>query len=321
MSPSSGRTSSTAFVKLLRNDSTLSGYVVTVSDDPKGTTSFAVDRTGRGLLVLTGPQRVWFLQQTITADVEDVPSGQWRESAFLTPKGKIVSHFYVGLLGDEVFIDVDPPAADLADWLSRYRFRTKVDIEDRSGSVLTVAGPVASDLAEEGQIRRHGDAVAFGHRLGALSVADVHGELGSLDVIDRVGEEVLERARIEAGIPRFGIDYTTDHLPQEAGLTRIASVDKGCYVGQETVARIHFRGHVNRVTRPVTLSGVSASDALGADVILDDTKIGTITSASGTSAIGMLRVEPAAGTHARLSSGGVAVVGAVPEGTKVKPGG
>lgn len=285
----------------------------------------AVDRTGRGLLRLTGPQRLWFLQQTVTADVEDLPSGRWRESAFLTPKGKIVAHFYVGAIDDEVYVDIDPPPTDLADWLIRYRFRTKVEIEDVSGPVVTLIGPPASGLVGDGAVIRHGGAIVFGHRLGDVAVADVHGRpLDLLQGTDLLSPDVLEAIRVGAGVPRFGVDYTTDHLPQEAGLTRIVPVDKGCYVGQETVARIHFRGHVNKVVRSLTLLGAEPEQAVGSDLTLLGQKIGTVTSAARTrtgdvAAIAMVRVEPAAGTEVDVSSGGTAILGDLPEGTKIKP--
>lgn len=278
-----------------------------------------VDRTGRGLLRLSGPQAIWFLQQTVTADVDDLETGRWRESCFLTPKGKIVAHFRVGRLDDEVFLDVDPPADELADWFVKYRFRTKVDVEDRSTAVSTLTGRRATDLVEDGEVARRDGAVVFGGRLGDLRIADAHGVQPS----DPASPEVLEIFRIEAGIGRFGVDYTSDNLPQEAGLTPIVPIDKGCYVGQETVARIHFRGHVNRVLRPLELNGVDLLQAPGRHLDLNGARIGVITSAArsprrGGVGIGMVRVEPAAGVEADVEGEGTAVLGPVPEGTKVK---
>jgi folate-binding protein YgfZ len=268
----------------------------------------------RGLLRLTGPQRIWFLQQTITADVEDVPAGEVRESVFLTPKGKVLAHFYVGVLDGEVYLDIDPPPTDLADWLVRYRFRTKVEIEDLSGEAVTLVGPRAAELVADGTVRKDGDAVLFGRRLGEVPIAVVHrgGAEGASD-------EEVERLRIVAGVPRFGVDYTTDHLPQEAGLTRIVPIDKGCYVGQETVARIHFRGHVNKVARPLELRDADPATAVGAELSLNGAGIGRITSAEpGGAAIGMVRVEPPARAEVDVSGGGTAILGPVPEGTKVR---
>lgn len=284
-----------------------------------------VDRTGRGLLRLTGPQTVWFLQNTITADVEDLEPGRWRESCFLTPKGKLLSHFRVGAGPDEMWMDVDPPAGDLADWFVRYRFRTKVEIEDRSGPVSTVVGPAARDLAGDGEVRVDGETITFGSGLGDVAIADVHGRGGVPPGLERAPLGLLEVFRAEAGVARFGVDYGTEHLPQEAGLTSIVPVDKGCYVGQETVARLHFRGHVNRVVRPLRFDGPGPSGPTGRALLHDGRKVGTVTTAVvsprlGSIGIGMVRVEPEAGSRLEVEGGGSAVVGPVPEGTKVKAG-
>jgi folate-binding protein YgfZ len=174
---------------------------------------------------------------------------------------------------------------------------------------------MAGELVPDGEIARVGDAIAFGHAFGKVSFAVVHGEL-PLDA-EPMPDEELERIRIEAGVPRFGVDYTTDHLPQEAGLTRIVPIDKGCYVGQETVARIHFRGHINKVVRPVMLS---APASVGSAVELDGRKIGTISSVAGSSALAMTPVDLPEETEVDVD-GRPAVLGAVPEGTKVKASG
>ena len=285
-----------------------------------------IDRTGRGLLRLTGPQRIWFLQNTVTADVESIGAGRSAESCFLTPKGKLVAHFRVGVAEEEVWLDIDPPADDLAEWFVRYRFRTKVEIDDRSDGVTTVIGPPAGALAGDGEIRSDGSSVVFGSRLGDLAVADVHGDDGSADAsLERAPADVLDVFRLEAGIARFGVDYDTSHLPQEAGLTRTVSVEKGCYVGQETVARIHFRGHVNRVVRPLRFDATDEGDLPGRPLLQDGQKVGTVTSAAwsprlGVVGIGMVRVEPLEGTSVQVEGKGTATVGPIPEGTKVKIG-
>lgn len=272
----------------------------------------------RGLLKLTGPQAIWFLQQTVTADVDELPDGRWVESFFLTPKGKVVSHFRVGLLAEEVFVDIDPPYEALADWLVRYRFRTKVEIEDVTGEQAVVLGEEVA--APNTLVRTDSGALVFGDALGEVSLAIVHGEDASLTAADPAA---VELARIEAGVPKFGVDYTTDNLPQEAGGTKAVPIDKGCYVGQETVARIHFRGHINKVARPISFESDSADGLVGQDVRLDDDRIGVVTSAAsspsrGVVGIGMISVAPAAGERVTLGSGVYAVLGEVPQGTKTK---
>jgi tRNA-modifying protein YgfZ len=278
-----------------------------------------VGPTARGLLRLTGEQAVWFLQNTITADVDDLPTATWRESCFLTPKGKLISHFRVGRTDDVLWLDVDPPATELADWFVRYRFRTRVDIEDRTQDALTVIGPAAAAIAAAAHLTVGDSTVAFGDRLGDVHIAELHGEAG-ID-LECVPAEVLEIFRIEAGVGRFSVDYTTDNLPQEAGLTSVTPIDKGCYVGQETVARIHFRGHINKCVRPLVVRDVEAP--VGRTLLRDGAAVGNVTSAAwspraGDVAVGMVRVDVAESSELDVEGGGVAVVGALPAGTKVK---
>lgn len=273
------------------------------------------------LVRLTGPQRVWFLQNTVTADVEDVPDAKWVESCFLDPKGRVQAHFKVGFFGEEIWIDAEPDAGLLATWFETYRFRTKVDIAAEARQCFTVIGDAARSLAADGAVVRNGGSIAFGYAFGDVPAADMHGdrppdlEEGPADLYD-----VL---RVEAGIGRFGVDFGERDLPQEAGLTRTVSVQKGCYVGQETVARIHFRGHVNRVLRTLAFDDGDPSWIAGRDLLIEGRSIGRVTSAVrsprvGVVGIGMVRVEPAAGDRVDVDGGGTAVLGPLPEGTKVK---
>ena len=268
------------------------------------------------LIRLTGPQRVWFLQNTVTADVEGVPDGRWVESCFLDPKGRIQAHFRIGFLGDEVWLDVEPDAAtNLAEWFTRYRFRTKVEIETVQKPCVTVLGPGAVAHAGPGEIT---SSIAFGFRVGDVSATDIHAD-AELD-LPAAPEELYDVLRVEAGIGAFGIDYDTRSLPQEAGLTRVVSVEKGCYVGQETVARIHFRGHINKVLRPLSFDSEVST---GAEVRWEGDNVGDVTSVAfsprrGHVGIGMIRVEPPEGACLEVEGGGTAELGPLPEGTKVK---
>lgn len=263
-----------------------------------------IERPGRGLVRLTGPQRIWFLQNTITQDVDDLPSGRWVESCFLDLKGKVVAHFRVGVLDDEVWLDVDPPGTGpLVDWFSRYRFRTKVEIEDVSRTCYTVHGADA----EDGTLRT---GPAFGGRLADTPTLDVYEPPDG----PSEDESLYERLRIEAGVPRFGVDYGPDALPQEAGLTPIVSVTKGCYVGQEVMARLHFRGHVNKTVRTLALSEPVAAPS---ELRRNGERVGKVTSVAGLKGIGMVRVVVAPGEVVEVDGGATATVGPLPEGTKL----
>jgi folate-binding protein YgfZ len=274
-------------------------------------TSGAVVARDQGLLRLTGPQRVWFLQNTVTNDVESVPSERWVASCFLDLKGKVVAHFRVGVLDEEIWLDVDPPGlAPLADWFTRNRFRTKVEIEVVERACHTVLGPLAGG---DGAVTAQ---PAFGFRLGDIPAADVFADAPALPV---AGGDVYEILRVEAGIGRFGVDYGPDTLPQEAGLTPIVSVTKGCYVGQEVMARLHFRGHVNRTLRKLRFD---APVEPGATLERDGSRVGTVTSSvvsprEGPIGIGMVRVEVDEG-DALDAQGASALPGPLPDGTKVR---
>jgi tRNA-modifying protein YgfZ len=269
------------------------------------------------LIRLTGPQRIWFLQNTITADVDDMPSGTWVRSCFLDPKGRVLATFRTGVLDEEVWLDVEPPGADgLVDWFVKYRFRTKVEIEETPSSCRTVLGAAS----KPGELEMKDGLPTFGDALGALAIADVHGDT-AIGELPEAPAELYDILRIEAAIGVFGIDYDTRTLPQEAGLTRYVSVEKGCYVGQETIARIHFRGHVNRVLRPLTFEGID--EPTGCELTFEGASVGNVTSAvrsprKGVVGIGMVRVEPPEGAQLDVDGGGTAILGPVPEGTKVK---
>jgi tRNA-modifying protein YgfZ len=278
---------------------------------------------GPRLIRLTGPQRAWFLQNTITADVEDVESGRWIESCFLDPKGRVVAHFRVGVLDDEIWIDADPASgAELGEWFMKYRFRTKVEIEPVDAPCITIFGPPARAIVEDGSVTRVDGATAFGRTPAGVAVADVHGVYDA-SVLPHGPAELYDMLRVEAGIGEFGTDFGPSDLPQEAGLTRVLSVDKGCYVGQETIARIHFRGHINKVLRTLSFSDVGESNLAGRGLTWNEANVGRVTSAvasprRGIVGLGIVRVEPPEGSRLQVQDGGEATVGPIPEGTKVK---
>jgi tRNA-modifying protein YgfZ len=278
-----------------------------------------VPAAGRGLLELTGPQRIWFLQNTITADVEEVAPGGWVPSCFLDPKGKVMAHFRVGITPDRVVLDIDPPGTDvLADWFRRYRFRTKVEIEDRTTESWVVFGPPAHDLTPDREIVETGDAVLFGDVIGDRPAAFVHGSLPDLG-LPHAPPELLNVVTAEAGIGTFGVDYGPDTLPQEAGLTSELSVTKGCYVGQEVVARLHFRGHVNRALRSLAFG--SGLPTEGAGLTFEGQAVGRVTSslvspALGPIGMGMVRVAVPEGADVNVDGGGTARVGPSPWGPR-----
>lgn len=281
-----------------------------------------VDRPGRGLIRLTGEQRVWFLQNTVTSDVEAIAPGAWAWSLFLDHKGHVLARFRVGVLDDAIWLDVDPPAtSDLVDWFVRYRFRTKVEIEDRTTAAHAVVGPGAAGVAAAGAIVERDGAIVFGDVLGDVPVADVHASEAPVWLAELPAGDagLIDVLRVEAGVGAFGVDYGPDTLPQEAALASVVSVTKGCYVGQEVMSRLHFRGHVNRSVRSLRLVGVEPEAAIGRDLRQDGKVVGRVTSAvtspsDGPIALGIVRMEVEPEAEVELD-GGTAVVGPVPDGT------
>jgi folate-binding protein YgfZ len=258
------------------------------------------------LIRLTGPQRAWFLQNTITADIEAAEPGDVVESCLLDERGRVFAHFFCGITEEEIWISDEPAYGPrLAGWFVSRRFRTKVEIEERDEPLRTLIGASAGGFTP----------CSFPRSLGTLPIID---RFGGSDVVD-APFELYELLRIEAGVPRFGVDYGERTLPHEAGLVRTLATDKGCYVGQETVARLRFRGHVNKVLRTLRFSDEVAT---GTDLTFDGEVVGRVTSFAdsprlGPTGIGMVRVEPEEGSV--LAAGDVeAVVGPLPEGTKVK---
>jgi folate-binding protein YgfZ len=198
-----------------------------------------------------GDDRVAFLQGQLTQDVKTLSAGQARSTAGLTSKGKLI--YIARLIGlpDRLRLVLTAGSrARTLEHLKKYAVFQKVSIADRSEEILRLGiyGPESANLAlpverflilpGEGEFARE-----------VLLSADAKGEVESL--IDKSGsisvsDETAEILRLEAGRPRFGQDADESHLADEVGLNDAISTTKGCYVGQEIVARMRTYGRVNR---------------------------------------------------------------------------
>jgi tRNA-modifying protein YgfZ len=224
-----------------------------------------VDRSERGKLALTGPEAKAFLHGQVTNDIEALTPGHGCYAAFLTHKGRMLGDLRVLDLGDELLLDCERVALqELFNMIRRYKLGRDVELHKRTveTALLSVLGPEAPPVGED----EHDNARA---ELGGRPVVLVRTDLGT-DVLcaggDReavraalpfpdAGEAEAEVLRVESGRPRFGVDLDDSVIPQEAGLNeRAVSFTKGCYVGQETVARLHWRGKPNRHLRGLRLS-------------------------------------------------------------------
>jgi tRNA-modifying protein YgfZ len=255
-----------------------------------------VERTGRGILRLAGKDPVGMLNAVLTNSVPpDADPGAY--ALLLNPKGRVQADLRVLGSGQDILVDTEPEGAGAArEILGRYAPFSRVKLEDLSDewSVLGLYGPKAGtllggpDLAEHGTAEVHIDGEAL---LAAGVAAPVPGYdlLGPSEAVARakeilaargaiaIGADAYETARVEAGIPRFGADLTPENFPGEAGvLGRAVDFKKGCYPGQETVARMHYRGHPNRTL--YRISYTSEHLAPGTPILQGEKAVGAITS-------------------------------------------
>jgi folate-binding protein YgfZ len=252
-----------------------------------------VDRSERGKLALTGPDAAEFLNGQVTNDIVSLHAGEGCYAAFLTHKGKMLGDLRVlalaGADGLELELDTERVALQaLFDMIRRFKVGYRVELHKRTleRSLLSLVGPRAREViataTNDGAARRDGAELGSSEHANAcatvagtpvLVIATEHGvdvlfDAAALTEVsdallsagaEPVGQAADEVLRVEQGRPRYGIDLDDATIPQEAGLNeRAVNFTKGCYVGQETVARLYYRGKPNRHLRGLQLSGPAA---------------------------------------------------------------
>lgn len=250
------------------------------------------DRSDRIKLRFTGPQRAWFLHQILTQAFEDIEPGDAREAAMLTAHGRMVGYLEVVATDDALLAHMEPTLTEFPDAIRRYVFATQVEIDDVTDEMALILITGDGWETAAGAVP---DAVAHPTRaLGApaaylwVPAERKDDALASLEAAGArpADEAEIEAVRIRNGAPRWGKDMDLKTFPQEAGIDVWAvDFDKGCYVGQEAMAKIHFRGKVNR--RLARLEGEDLTE--GAEVTLDGAKIGVVTSAVPGFALAMVK--------------------------------
>jgi folate-binding protein YgfZ len=225
-----------------------------------------VDLSNRRLLRLTGKDPAGMLNAVLT---NDVPAGEDRGAyaLLLDPKGRVQADLRAVKTGDEILLDAEPEGAEAAaEILGRYAPFSRVKLERLPDwGVLGLYGPRAADLLESPDLAEHEtkqveiDGIPVLLAGVAVPVAG-YDLIAPSEALDEIRAHLIGRgattadpaahdaARIEAGIPRFGADVTPDNFPGESTnvLERAVSFGKGCYPGQETVARMHYRGSPNK---------------------------------------------------------------------------
>ena len=271
------------------------------SNDPDGYAAIkkgaaVVDRSERSVLRLTGKDPVGMLNAILTNEVpKEANRGVY--AMLLNPKGRVQTDLRVVRAGEDVFIDTEPEGAGAArEILGRYAPFSRVKLEDLSGSwsVLGLYGPDADGLLGGLEAAEHASVglEVGGVSLLAVGVAqpvrgfDLIGPSGDLaaareHLIERgatpADRPAYETARVTAGVPRFGADITPDNFPGETGtLDRAVSFQKGCYPGQETVARMRYRGHPNKILYRLAIQGKQAQ--AGAKILQNGKNVGAVTS-------------------------------------------
>jgi tRNA-modifying protein YgfZ len=234
-----------------------------------------------------------YLQSMLTQDVEAIPDGRGAYALLLTPKARVIADLEVFAVDGTLVLALPPAAAeDAVRTLEMARFRKKVVFEPAPEVVVWQGDGGLAELATPA-----GRLVLAAQPPGQAEPA-----------------ERWQVARVEAGLPEFGNDFDGSSMPAEAGLDeRAISFTKGCYPGQEPVARLHYRGHANRGLRGLRHGG--APPPPGTPVILDGREVGRTGSAAvserfGAIGLAVLRREVTDGSP--VDAGGAATVTALP---------
>ena len=282
-------------------------------------TAGVLDLSFRGRLCVTGADRATFLHGQVTNEVKSLAPGYGCYAALISAKGKMQSDLNLYALADELLLDFEPGlAAAVTQRLDRYIVAADVQLVDAAPhyGLLSVQGPRSAKViraiglfetlpesASHFLTLTHatlGQLYLMNHARTGTSGFDLFTPTAALAAVaDKLiaaaraaggrvcGWEALEVARIEAGIPRFGVDMDENNLPPEAGLeARAISYTKGCYIGQEVLARIRTYGQVAKSLRGLRLAeNLPALPVKGDKLFHGDKEVGFITSAIASPAL------------------------------------
>ena len=262
------------------------------------------DLSQRALLQFTGPDRVSFLQGMLSNDLRRLSMFEGQQATLLTQQGKVLADVRVLCAMNSIYLDFWEPLKDkIYSHLNRYLVADEVEINQPSDSwtILSLQGTRAPELldtlfnrAELPKLPDHHRMVQFNGAPICIVRAD-HGGGKGFDLIvgkaqvlataeelarlgaSWIGVRAQNILRVEAGIPRYGVDFTEQNLLLEVGLDNAVSFTKGCYLGQEVVERIRSRGHVNRKLCGLLLDGDEPANA-GDKILAQERSVGEITS-------------------------------------------
>lgn len=273
------------------------------------------DLSHQGKWLLKGDEHRKFLKGLISNDLPEAGNHLGTYACFLTAKGKIISDFFLYPLPEGLLMELEyENAIKTKTQFMRFRLRSKVEMTAPNWGRLLISGPKAQNLLE----KFFGDPLLTLHEKSFFE-KEVHGTriicikrsltgeadfhlYTSLETLEKlwndllskgsdwnilpIGQEALETARIEAGIARYGMEITEDILPNEAGIQdEVISYTKGCFPGQEVIARIKTYGHVNKQLCGVILEG-KILPKQGAEVLQNGKSVGWLTSTTQSPFLG-----------------------------------
>lgn len=309
--------------------------------DALRTTAGVIDLSFRNRLCVTGTDRARFLNGQVTNNVKDLVPGKGCYAALVNAKGRLESDLNVHCLRDELLLDFEPGlAVRVRERLERYLVADDVEVVDVTPhyGLLAVLGPKSAEVIDwlglglglpatplssaSADLPDVGELVAVNHPRGAAAGFDLFVPASALAALAEkliaaakdaggrpCGWQALEMVRIEAGMPRFGVDMDGTNLAPEAGIeSRAISYTKGCYIGQEIINRLHTFAQVSKSLLALRLDDDLKSLPIRGDKLLRDGKeVGHITSALASPtfqaniALGYVRREwTAAGTELTL---------------------
>ncbi|HEX6904492.1 MAG TPA: hypothetical protein VF789_32590 [Thermoanaerobaculia bacterium] len=289
-----------------------------------------------GRIEMLGPDRLRFLNAYVTCEVKTLAPGEGAYGFLTSHQGRILADLVVLAFEDRLWLQV--PAGEeraVSDHLKKYILADRVELRSLEDMMpVGLIGPRATEALGGAELpppgdwrhlraRVHGTEVELQRagRLGAeawilwvsASIArHLMESLREVPGVTPVGLEALEVLRTEAGIPRFGPDFGPDNFPQETGAEEAVSYTKGCYLGQEVVARIHYRGGVQKVLRSLTFAG--RAPETGTPLLHDGReagKVGTVVQSPALGPVGLAILHRRAaepGTRLELPDGGMAEV-------------
>lgn len=298
------------------------------------------DPSSAGRLEILGADRLRFLNAYVTCDVKNLAPGDGAYGFFTNPKGGILSDTVVLALEDRLWVQVGEGQEEaIAGHLRKYILADRVEVRGLADMMpLYLVGPRATEVLGGAELPppgdwRHRRSMVHGtevelQRVGRMGAeawalwvsASIAGPLSEqlLEVpgIEPVGADALEILRVEAGIPRFGRDFGPDNFPQETGAEEAVSYTKGCYLGQEVVARIHYRGGVQKTLRGLVFE---TAPAPGTPILFEGREVGTVTTVVDSIALGrpaglviLHRRGAEPGTRLDLPDGGTAEIRELP---------